>query len=717
MIISSISSIAYNKGGVRFSGHPLTYDEINERIKHGQIDQIKTLPDLFIVNKKFDTLLHSSARANQVDISRFLLSKNLDPNRPNINGQTPFAIACSKLNSKLAETFLLYDININTKDNLKNTPLHRGIQSSEIVNLLLNNAANPHAVNIFNQTPYRMSIDYPNSLEVFLKHKINPNTVDENGQTLLHEAIINKNMEIATILKKYNADVNYKDNLGKSPLFYAKIPASIDWLCDNGAKINLIDKKHNTALHYSVMDNNGAIAKALLKHKADTNIKNSENLPAIAYSKSFGMTRLLIENGADANILVNGTTILHKYVKRNDLKAVYFLVKNKINPNIADKNGFIPMDYAQDGGIKTLLLVAGTNPNYNNYLIKALKSKDFEFFSNLLEVGADANKTNKKGQTPIFFINNEKELEELLKYNADINHKDKYGNTAILRFALLGKRDLVELLKKNNAISNEDELKKCFDKYENYHGWLKSDKIKSTEPTFTGKMDYKIYATPEIRESLNYQIKLKEKDIDKIIKNAQTMDEGLIAAYQALRTEEQHIKEAMNGLSVVVKHFTIDAKRKMGEIASSNPSGSKIPVIGTLKQFNDTVLTDTFKMQLKSKIYEIRNTKNDIKDTYYKKQICTMVNDYCKLNDYLSEGIKYVSYIDKSTPTREKLLQNLETCKNNIIKRNTKLKTSLNNLSKNYESCFNKIMKMQKEKQSARTIKKTILFFFHLDCS
>ena len=426
MIISSISSIVSNKGGVRFSGHPLTYDEINEHIKRGQIEQIKTLPDLFIVNKKFDTLLHSSARANQVNISRFLLSKNLDPNCPNINGQTPFAIACSKLNSKLAETFLLYDIDINTKDNLKNTPLHRGIQSPEIVNLLLNNAANPHSANIFSQTPYRMSIDYPNSLEVFLKHKINPNTVDKNGQTLLHEAMIKKNMEIAAILKKYNADVNYKDNLGKSPLFYAKIPASIDWLSDNGAKINLTDKKHNTALHYSVMDNNGAIAKALLKHNADTNIKNSENLPAIAYSKSFGMTKLLIENGADANILVNGTTILHKYVKRNDLKAVYFLVKNKINPNIADKNGFIPMDYAQDGGIKTLLLVAGTNPNYNNYLIKALKSKDFEFFSNLLEVGADANKTNKKGQTPIFFIYNEKELKELLKYNADINHKDKY---------------------------------------------------------------------------------------------------------------------------------------------------------------------------------------------------------------------------------------------------------------------------------------------------
>ena len=87
MIISSINSIVYNKVGVRFSGHPLAYDEINERIKHGQIDKIKTLPDLFIVNTKFDTLLHSSARANQVNISRFLLSKNLDPNCPNINGQ------------------------------------------------------------------------------------------------------------------------------------------------------------------------------------------------------------------------------------------------------------------------------------------------------------------------------------------------------------------------------------------------------------------------------------------------------------------------------------------------------------------------------------------------------------------------------------------------------------------------------------------------------
>lgn len=715
MNVSAISPIVYNKIGVRFSGRSLTYDEINERIKNGQIEQIKALPDLYIVNKKFDTLLHLSARANQVDISRFLLNKNLDPNRPNINGQTPFAIACSKLNLRLAEMFLLYDIDINTKDNLKNTPLHRGIQSSEMVNLLLNNAANPHSVNIFNQTPYRMSIDYPNSLEVFLKHKINPNTVDENGQTLMHEAMIKKNMEIAALLKKYKADVNYKDKFGKSPLFYAQMPASIDWLSSNGVKINLTDNQRNTALHYSVMNNNGAIAKTLLKHNADTNIINSENLPPIAYSKSFGMTKLLIENGADANILVNGTTILHKYVKRNDLKAVYFLVKNKINPNIADKDGFIPLDYAQDSGIKTLLLVAGTNPNYNNYLIKALKTKDFEFFSNLLEVGADANKTNKKGQTPVFFINNEKELEELQKYHADINHKDKSGNTAILRFALLGRKDLVELLKENNAISNEEDLNNCFDKYDKYNIWLKRDKIKSSKPTFTGNMDYKIYATPEVRESLNYQIKLTEKDINDIIKNAPTTDEGLVEAYQALRTEERKIKEAMNGLPVVLKHFNINAKRKMSEIVNSNPSGSKIPYIGTIRQYTDTVLTDNFERELENKISEIRDTKNNIVEVYYQTKICTMVNDYCKLNNYLSEGIKYVSYIDKSTPYREKLLQSLETCKDNTIKRNTKLKDSLDKFSNSYESRFNKIMKMQEEKQSSRTIIKTILLLFNIN--
>ncbi len=715
MIVSAISPIVYNKSVIRFSGHSLTYDEINERIKKGQIEQIKALPDLFIVNKKFDTLLHSSARANQVDISRFLLSKNLDPNRPNINGQTPFAIACSKLNLRLAKTFLLYDIDVNTKDNLKNTPLHRGIQSPEMVNLLLNNAANPHSANIFNQTPYRMSIDYPNSLEVFLKHKINPNTVDENGRTLMHEAMIKKNMEIAALLKSYKADVNYKDNLGKSPLFYAQMPASIDWLSNNGVKINLTDKQRNTALHYSVMGNNGAISKALLKHKADTNIRNSENLPPIAYSKSFGMTKLLIENGADANILVNGTTILHKYVKRNDLKAVYFLVNNKINPNIADKDGFIPLDYAKDGGIKTLLLVAGTNPNYNNYLIKALKSNDFEFFSNLLEVGADPNKPNKKGQTPVFFINNEKELEELQKYNADINHKDLNDKTAMLRFALLGRRDLVELLKNNNAVSNEDELEKAFEQYEKYHSWLKSDNIKSSKPTFTGNMDYKLYATPEIQESLNYQIKLTEEDIDNIIKNAPTTDEGLTAAYQALRTEERHIKEAMNGLSVVLKHFNVNAKIKMNELVNSNPSGSKIPGIGTVKQYHDTVFTDSFKRELKSKISELRDTKNNIINDYYKKKIRTMVIDYCRLNDYLSEGITYVSYIDKSTPGREKLLQNLETCKNNTIKRNTKLKSGLDNLSNSYERGFDKILAVQEEKQSKRTTIKTIMVIFNLN--
>ena len=46
MNVSAISPIAYNKIGVRFSGRSLTYDEINERIKNGQIEQIKALLDL-----------------------------------------------------------------------------------------------------------------------------------------------------------------------------------------------------------------------------------------------------------------------------------------------------------------------------------------------------------------------------------------------------------------------------------------------------------------------------------------------------------------------------------------------------------------------------------------------------------------------------------------------------------------------------------------------
>ena len=212
-----------------FSGRILTFEEIEEKIKKGDINSLKNIKDLHIVNNKLETLLHTSARYNQPEISEYLLNKKLNPNQKHIHGKTPFAIACSRKNEILVKTFLSFNPDFNTQDNLNNTPLHYCVNSPEITKLLLDNNANPYLYNYFGQTSFANTIQHPDSLEVYLKHGVNPNTVNLNSQTLLHESIVKNRLDIANLLKKYKADVNYKDKWGKSPIFYSDNIETLDW--------------------------------------------------------------------------------------------------------------------------------------------------------------------------------------------------------------------------------------------------------------------------------------------------------------------------------------------------------------------------------------------------------------------------------------------------------------------------------------------------------
>lgn len=706
---SSISRYANNH--TNFGSNILLFSDIEEIIKNNDIDKIKKLPDLYMVDNKYNTLLHSSAKFNKPEISMYLLYKNLNPNQKNLHGKTPFTIACAKGNHDHVAQFLLYNADVNTSDNLMNSPLHYSWNSPEIIKLLLNSGANPYAINDFDQTPVVLSLKNTKSLETYMSHGVNPNLANSNHQTLLHSAIIQNNTDAADVLKKYNADINYKDNSGRSALFYAKTPETLKWLISNKAKINITDKNGQTALHYNVINNNAEIAKYLIKYKANPNIKDNNNLPPIGYAKTIKMMKLLLDNGADPNVITpKGNTILHNVTKTNNLKGVYYLLQAKANPNIPDKDGKLPIEYTTSQDIYTLLLGSGTNPNYKNYLKKELLKKNFENISNLLECGANPNFADSKGNNAVFYINNSKELELLKQYNANLDFVNANGYTPILHFALLGDKNKVDLLKTAGAqrfiSANNETIDDCLQKYNKYHCWLKQTK---QQPTFTGDFSYKNYGTAYERNQLNYKIELTTDKINEIIYNAKTTDEGLVTVYNMLKKEENHIYEAINSLNVIFKQYRTITKEDLNALVRKNPSGSKIPGIAIIRQVQETVLSDNFKNEILNDIEKLRNNYNEIVDNYYSKNIKNMVIDYIALNDYVTEGIKYTNYMQGTSKTRVTILDKLENNKQKCLIQNQKCQLSINKRSENYEKLYNKIIQIQDKKQKRRTTKKVIL--------
>ncbi len=179
------------------------------------------------------------------------------------------------LEEKQCLTKLLTNIDINEiKDMYGNTLLHvaASMGDVELVELLLENGANPNAKN-------------------------------EYGETPLHRAT---NAEVAKKLIRYGSYVNEKDRDGRTPLHYAAYHGRIDvveTLLENDALI-ITDKDGQTPLHLALLEKRTQVAKLLLKYGADPNVKNKNGETPLHLAVRTGdaeLIKMMIERGADVN--------------------------------------------------------------------------------------------------------------------------------------------------------------------------------------------------------------------------------------------------------------------------------------------------------------------------------------------------------------------------------------------------------------------------------
>jgi len=144
-----------------------------------------------------------------------------------------------------------------------------------------------------------------------------------------------------------------------------------------------------------------------------------------------GLVRTLIENGTDVDSVEDGyfKTALHRAAISGHKDVVELLLTKGADANRKDEGGRTPLEYVMDDTIQ----------NHNN---------DVSLMKLLLSAGADVNIKDQQGRTPLHqaVLNNHKEIVELLlAHDADMNIKDQRGWTP-LDYARLGKfKDIIEL--------------------------------------------------------------------------------------------------------------------------------------------------------------------------------------------------------------------------------------------------------------------------------
>ena len=304
---------------------------------------------------------------------------------------------------------------------------------------------------VLNTFAESFDVSYAEAKELTLP--VNINTIDEDGNSLLHNVIEKKLWDIVCLLLKQGVDVNLKDNMFETPLHraakYTDLPSWILYLLTTPENINTQDIGGSTALHLAARYKAWDTLLLLIQNGADIDIKDTRNLIPlhIAVTHKDIPQDVLIQLISPDNIVAherNGFTALHRAVVRQCWDSVPTLVQHGAVVNAMDKFGCTPLHRAVPyKHVPEEVLTQLMSPTTNNCwahkgetaLHEAINAHSWKNVSILVKHGVDVNITDKTGCTPIHTAmkcrNVPNEVVGHLISTTNINMKHSNGATAL----------------------------------------------------------------------------------------------------------------------------------------------------------------------------------------------------------------------------------------------------------------------------------------------
>ncbi len=254
-----------------------SYEDIAKIIKNGNLHELQKLQSLNSCNKNGRNLLHEAITANKIEFIEYL-SNFISSNKSDLNGITPFHLAIQSGNFDITKFLMLKDADIDKPDDNGETPLHKAINNFPIFKYLLDLGANPNVRDSFGIAP--LHIDYKNveTINLLKEHGANLNIKDCSGRTIMHYAVEEDNLDLIKKYLELNIDINSVDNYNQSPIFLTKNQDTLNLLLSNNVNPNIQDIKGETVLHKAVRKKDLELIRFLLDSGVDVNIENSQGL-------------------------------------------------------------------------------------------------------------------------------------------------------------------------------------------------------------------------------------------------------------------------------------------------------------------------------------------------------------------------------------------------------------------------------------------------------
>jgi hypothetical protein len=232
----------------------------------------------------------------------------------------------------------------------------------------------------------------------------NVNATDADGSTAIMYAAANGDLELVRALIKAGANVKLKSQLGTSALTEAAIIGSapiIDSLLKAGADPNFKTPDGETPLMAAARSGKVDAAKALLDAGADINAKENWG------GQSAIMWAAAQDQAAMVKFLASKDASLNEHGKVNQWERK---IIQEPRPKDMNKGGFTALHYAAREGCATCvqnLLTAGADPDSEDPdretpLLLALENMHFDTAAVLVKGGADLDKWDLFGRSPVY---------------------------------------------------------------------------------------------------------------------------------------------------------------------------------------------------------------------------------------------------------------------------------------------------------------------------